>query len=201
MVQCQRPPNAAGAATSCTSETDPMARLVDTNVLVYRFDPRDPVKQQRATELLEAGLRDRSLCLAHQSIVEFVAVMTRPLKSLAGSAVGEQALMPVDLALSEAEILLRQWDVIYPTHEVLMTAMRGMTHYRLQWFDAQIWAIAEVYGLDEVLSEDFQHGRHYGRVRAVNPFLDAPGVQELPALYEPARVTGKATGRIDSRAD
>ena len=91
--------------------------------------------------------------------------------------------MTVDEALFEAENLLRQWDVIYPTREVLSTAMRGMTHYRLPWFDAQIWAIAEVFGLRELFSEDFQHGRHYGRVRAVDPFLDTPGVRELPALY------------------
>ena len=153
-------------------------RLVDTNVLVYRFDPRDPLKQRRATELLEAGLQDRTLRLAHQSIVEFVAVTTRPLENLGG-----RTLMTVDEALFEAENLLRQWDVIYPTREVLSTAMRGMTHYRLPWFDAQIWAIAEVFGLRELLSEDFEHGRHYGRVREVDPFLAIPGVHELPAMY------------------
>lgn len=27
------------------------------------------------------------------------------------------------------------------------------------------------YGLAELLSEDFEHGRLYGTVRAVNPFL------------------------------
>lgn len=89
-----------------------MASLVDTNVLVYRFDPRDPAKQRRAT------------------------------------------------------------------------AMRGTAAYGLAWFDAQIWAVAEVYGLGELLSEDFQHGRHYGGVRAVNPFVEPGGVHELPALYE-----------------
>jgi len=30
---------------------------------------------------------------------------------------------------------------------------------------------AEEYGLDELASEDFQHDRLYGTVRAVNPFL------------------------------
>jgi predicted nucleic acid-binding protein len=95
--------------------------------------------------------------------------------------------MSADEALFEAENLLRQWDALYPSRDVLTTAMRGMTHYRLPWFDAQIWAIAEVHGLDELLSEDFQHGRHYGRVRAVNPFLEASGVHELPALYAPTR--------------
>ena len=74
--------------------------------------------------------------------------------------------------------------MLYPSREVLATAMRGATMYGLPWFDAQIWATAEVHGLDELLSEDFQHGRHYGTVRAVNPFLAAPGVHELPALYE-----------------
>jgi hypothetical protein len=33
-----------------------VASLVDTNVLVYRFDPRDPVKQRTARMLLEASI-------------------------------------------------------------------------------------------------------------------------------------------------
>ena len=32
-----------------------MASLVDTNVLVYRYDPRDRIKQARATELLQGA--------------------------------------------------------------------------------------------------------------------------------------------------
>jgi predicted nucleic acid-binding protein len=43
-----------------------------------------------------------------------------------------------------------------------------------------------ILGLDELLSEDFQHGRHYGSVRAVNPFWMASGrVSELPPMYAP----------------
>jgi predicted nucleic acid-binding protein len=41
---------------------------------------------------------------------------------------------------------------------------------RLSWFDAHLWAYAEHYGLAELLSEDLQHDRFYGSVRAVNPF-------------------------------
>ena len=38
-----------------------MVALVDTNVLVYRFDPRFPEKQSRAGELLREGIeRDTS---------------------------------------------------------------------------------------------------------------------------------------------
>src|SRR5512143_53000 len=41
------PANAAGRARSRTI----MAALVDTNVLVYRYDPRYPEKQRTATDL------------------------------------------------------------------------------------------------------------------------------------------------------
>ena len=55
-----------------------MAALVDTNIIVYRFDPRFPQKQRIATDLLRRGLADGSLRLPHQAVVEFVAATTRP---------------------------------------------------------------------------------------------------------------------------
>jgi hypothetical protein len=70
--------------------------------------------------------------------------------------------------------------------------------YGLSWFDAHQWAYAEVYGVAEILSEDFEHGRHYGSVRVVDPFLAADGVHELPALYaaqNPAQVSGRPRGK------
>lgn len=56
-----------------------MAALVDTNVLVYRFDSRFPRKQAIATDLLRRGLREDSFRISHQAIVEFIAEVTRPL--------------------------------------------------------------------------------------------------------------------------
>jgi predicted nucleic acid-binding protein len=156
-----------------------VASLVDTNVLVYRFDPRDPAKQRRATALLEQGVAAQSIVVALQSLLEFVAAVTRPQRALGG-----EPLLPLPQALLEAEDLMAQINVLYPSRDVLVTAMRGTAAYGLAWFDAQIWAVAEVHGLGELLSEDFQHGRHYGRVRAVNPFIEPGGVHELPALYE-----------------
>ncbi|MGH9362184.1 MAG: hypothetical protein ACRD2T_09720 [Thermoanaerobaculia bacterium] len=50
-------------------------------------------------------------------------------------------------------------------------ALRGAAAYGLEWFDAQLWACAEHYRLAELCSEDFQHDRLHGTVRAVNPFL------------------------------
>lgn len=164
-----------------------MASLVDTNVLVYRFDPRDLIKQQRAADVLRAGLLDDSLVLAHQSIIEFVAAVIRPRKDLGGAP-----LLPLEEARVRAERLTLEFPVLYPSREVLFTALRGTAMYGLSWFDAHLWAYAEVYGVEEILSEDFEHGRHYGTVRAVDPFLTADGVHELPALYQ-AHQRGKTS--------
>jgi predicted nucleic acid-binding protein len=141
-----------------------VAALVDTNVLVYRFDHRFPEKQRKATELLRSGIADDSIRLPHQALVEFVAAVTRP------SSTGAPLLPPED-ARREAEELLDQFEVLYPTEALVRTALRGAAAYQLSWFDAHMWAYAEHYGLDEILSEDFQHDRRYGTVRAVNPFL------------------------------
>ncbi len=161
-----------------------MASLVDTNILVYSFDPRDPAKQRRAEEILREGLSADSLVLAHQCIVEFVAAVTRPRSDLGGAS-----FLTLDKARLEAESLLAQFPVLYPDRSILFVALRATAMYGLSWFDAHLWAYAEINGVAERLSEDFAHGRHYGSVRVVNPFLATEGIHELPALYEtdPAR--------------
>jgi len=140
-----------------------VAALVDTNVLVYRFDPRFPDKQRTATELLRRGIAQNTLRVPHQAIVEFVAAVSRPL--LHG-----EPLLPAHEARREAEEILSQFDILYPNDALVRTALRGAAAYQLSWFDAHLWAYAEHYGLNEILSEDFADGRLYGTVRIVNPF-------------------------------
>jgi predicted nucleic acid-binding protein len=138
--------------------------LIDTNILVYRFDPRFPDKQVVASELLRSGIADESIRLPYQAIVEFVAAVTWR----RGTA--EQLLSVTD-AYREAEEMLAQFDVLYPTEAVLRLAFRGAAAYQLSWFDANIWAYAEHFGLHEIVTEDFEHRRLYGSVRARNPFI------------------------------
>jgi predicted nucleic acid-binding protein len=143
-----------------------VAALVDTNILVYRHDPRYPDKKQIATEFMRRGLVGRSLRVPHQAIVEFVAVVSRPM-------IEGRPLLPADEARREAEELLSTFEVLYPNEAILRTALRGAAAYRLNWFDAHLWAYADYYGLEKLVSEDFEHDRLYGTVRAVNPFLGA----------------------------
>ena len=143
-----------------------MAALVDTNILVYRFDNRFAAKQKVATEILRRGIIEDSVRLPHQAILEFVAAVTRPIR-------GHTILKQAD-TLREAEEFLKQFTVLYPNEAILRDAVRGCAAYQLGWFDAHLWAYAEHYGLPEILTEDLQHDRLYGTVRVVNPFVGLP---------------------------
>jgi predicted nucleic acid-binding protein len=144
-----------------------MSALVDTNVLVYRHDPRDPAKQRVARALLREGLEREDLRIPHQAIVEFVQAVTRPVGR------GGVGLLTRAESLREAEELLVQFEILYPTESLLRTAIRAVATYQLSWFDAHLWAYAEHYGLDQILSEDFSDGQLIGSVRIRNPFTDS----------------------------
>lgn len=140
-----------------------MPALVDTNLLIYRVDPRHPEKRDLACELLRLGVEGNAVRVPHQAVLEFVSVTTRPSR-------GEDPLLDRATALREAEDILSMFPILYPNEAVLRTALRGAAAYQLAWYDAHVWAYAEEYGLDELWSEDFQHGRVIGTVRIVNPF-------------------------------
>lgn len=166
-----RQPTAAGAEKSCTD----VAALADTNVLVYRFDPRFPLKQERATGLLREGVVDGSIVLPYQALVEFVAATTRQIG-------GKASLLTEEEAHREVDEMMAQFQVVYPTQNTLRTALRGAALYKMSWFDALIWAYADEHGFDPLWSEDFQDGRYYGRVKVQNPFR--------MAVHEPAPAYG-----------
>lgn len=140
-----------------------MVALVDTNVLVHRYDPRDPRKQTLATKLLRRGIAEQSIRVAHQAVVEFYAVVTRPLRDFG-------PLLDHLQATRETEEILMQFEILYPTADLVPAALRATAAYRLSWWDALMWAYAETNGIEEIVSEDFQDGRFYGRVRIVDPF-------------------------------
>jgi hypothetical protein len=54
-----------------------VASLVDTNVMVYCYDPSDPRKRAMARDLLRRGAATSLLRIPHQAMVEFVNAVTR----------------------------------------------------------------------------------------------------------------------------
>ena len=141
-----------------------MLSLIDTNILVYRFDSRFPEKQAIATQLLRRGIADQSLRVPHQAIIEFVSATTRRRGN-------SESLLSLEDAYREAEELLSQFEILYPSEALVRMAIRGAATYQLNWFDANIWAYAEQFGMDEIITEDFEATRIYGSVTIHNPFL------------------------------
>ena len=142
-----------------------MASLVDTNILIYCYDPRVPAKRQAAREVLRGGERANQIQIPHQALVEFVSVV-------AAARGNRPAFLAREEAWRQAEDFLNEFPILYPNEGVFRTALMGMAAYQFQWYDAHLWAYAEHYGLPEILSEDFEHGRRYGRVRVKNPFVE-----------------------------
>ena len=98
-----------------------------------------------------------------------IQAVTRPLGR------GAAGLLAKPDALREVEELMAQFEVLYPTERLLRTAVRAVATCRLSWFDAHLWAYAEYYALEEILSEDFSDGQRVGAVHIRNPFKDRPG--------------------------
>lgn len=140
-----------------------MASLVDTNILVYCFDSRTPSKRDAArTTLRQAGLAS-SAYIPHQALTEFVSVVTRGASA---------AHLPLPEATIQVEGFMAAFPILYPDDQMFRTALRGMATYQFSWYDAHLWAYADRYGISEILSEDFDHGRRYGAVRVRNPFVE-----------------------------
>jgi predicted nucleic acid-binding protein len=141
-----------------------VAQLIDSNILVYRIDPRFPEKQETATKLLEETVQNNECRIPHQAILEFYAAATRPLPGL------DAALLTSTQAREEVETLLLISLILYPTENILRLALYGTATFGLSWFNAHLWAYAEHYRCTTLYSEDLQHDRYYGSVRVVNPF-------------------------------
>ncbi len=138
--------------------------LVDTNVLIYAYDGRDPQKQMRAIAVLER-LGGRNGRLSSQVVAEFFNASRR----------GARPLLSEEEAAGRVAAFLRTWPVLPVTSEAVREAVRGVRQYRLGYWDAQLWATARLNRWPAIISEDFSDGQVLEGVRFVNPF--APGFQ------------------------
>lgn len=143
--------------------------LLDTNLLLYTQDARDPLKQERALTLVEHLGRRFDAALSAQNLAEFANVTLKRLQPpLAPAQVTEQLE------------LFEQIFEVYPlTAAVVREAVRGVERYSLSYYDAQVWAVAKLNQVPVVLSEDFSVGATLEGVRFLNPLDEAVGLQEL----------------------
>jgi predicted nucleic acid-binding protein len=130
---------------------------LDSNVLIYSVDFRDPLKQSIAEQIVRtAVLRDCMLGL--QSIGEFYTASTR--KGIA---------TPTN-ASREAISLLTIFPTFQATAKAHAIAAREAVAGRFSYWDAVLLASAEEAGCETVLSEDMHDGAKLGGITVRNPF-------------------------------
>jgi predicted nucleic acid-binding protein len=148
------------------STTAPVERaFLDTNLLVYVCDRSEPEKQRRARAVLAEVAAAQAGVVSAQVLAEFFVTVTRKLA----------APLPASAALEQLACHLQLWQVVPLTGLLVAEAAIAAGKYRLNYWDAQVWAAAHSNHIPVVLSEDFSHGAEIEGVRFVNPFLqDGP---------------------------
>lgn len=142
-----------------------MRRFFDTNVLVYSRDPDDAAKRTLARSLIEEALDDEAFVVSTQVLVEFYATSVR--RRLLGPA--------------QALDLVRFWgghDTVPHTPDLVVRGLELHQAHSLSIWDGLIVQAALDARCDVLLSEDLQHGRHFGGLAVANPFLADTGVHE-----------------------
>jgi len=136
------------------------AFLVDTNVLVYAYDPGDATKRARAITVVDQLGSQQRGALSAQVLSEFFVTVTRKIEP------------PLTLEEAEQSVTnyMRSWLVYEITARAVVEAIRGVRQHQLSYWDSLIWATAKLAGVLTVLSEDFSDGQLIEGVRFRNPF-------------------------------
>jgi predicted nucleic acid-binding protein len=140
-----------------TGSTASTRKMVDTNVLIYAFDPAAGDKRTRAVDLIRKLSEDGELAVSVQVLNEFYNVATRPNK-------------PPSLAHEDAKQVAQDLanvsEVLPLTSAVTFRALDAIPRHGLSFWDALIWAAAKENGVTVIYTEDFQHGRDVEGVRS-----------------------------------
>ncbi len=136
--------------------------LLDTNVLVYIYDPLDSAKQERAIAVVNQLIRSGKAVISTQVLGEFFMATTRTRRLL--------------LTPAEAVVRMRNYSaachVLDITRLISLEAIRGVEIHHFGFWDAQIWATARLNQIEEVYTEDFASGATVEGVRFTNPFVE-----------------------------
>jgi predicted nucleic acid-binding protein len=133
--------------------------VVDTNVLVCALDRRKLEKRERAREVLRRVGGAGTAALPAQVLSEFGGACLRKLEPRPDPTTVRR----------EVEHLILAFPVLPLTGPVVLEALRGVAEHMLSYYDAQIWAVARIWQVAVILSEDFNPGAVLDGVSFANP--------------------------------
>jgi predicted nucleic acid-binding protein len=136
----------------------PAPDFLDTNVLVYAYDPSDTRKQRIAQDLVRRALT-RDILVSTQVLAEFAATL---LHKMAPAARPEDVAAVLD-ALGPIR-------VVVPDGDIVRRAVDVRAQYGVHFYDGMIVAAAERGGCERIWSEDLNAGQKYFGIAVENPF-------------------------------
>ena len=131
--------------------------FIDTNILVYSIDKREPVKRKNARKVLSGIVDSHQPVISTQVIQEFYVVATTKLK--ADSVLVKNIIHD-----------FRNMEIVAVDLELIEQAIDIGLVSRLSFWDSMIIAAAEKARCDFVFSEDLSAGQSYRGVVVLNPF-------------------------------
>lgn len=137
--------------------------FVDTSVLVYLRDGRDPEKQRRAAEWMARLWESRAGRLSTQVLHEYYVTVTAKLDP---GLTAEEA--------REDVLALAAWHPVGTTLGLTEAAWDIQDRWGFSFWDALIVAGARADGCDILLTEDLSHGQELDGLRVASPFEEAP---------------------------
>jgi len=132
--------------------------FLDTNILVYAYDNRNPDKQRIARDLVVRAVAGEFV-LSTQILAEFAATLLHKVTPRAAPDV------VVDILDTLAPIPL-----IKPNAELVRRAVEAHKAYGVHFYDGMIIAAAECAGSEKIFSEDLRAGQDYFGISVENPF-------------------------------
>jgi predicted nucleic acid-binding protein len=134
--------------------------FLDTNVLVYSFDPDAPEKSAIAEQLVRRGRTSGLGVISYQVAQEFVNVALRRFAA---------AMTVEELERYSLRVLFPLLQ-IHSSPQLFLQALHLQWRNTLSWYDSLVLAAALQGGCKVLYSEDFQHQQRFGNLVVENPF-------------------------------
>ena len=137
-----------------------MRVFIDTNLLVYRLDQREPQKRQHLERWLADVVDEHEVVITTQVLIELRSVVSRKLQPPLGPTQTHDLLE----ALSGFEVITTDENLVLDADYLAITE-------HLSWFGALIAEAALRSRCSVLYSEDFGHGRTIQGLSVTNPLL------------------------------
>ncbi len=136
------------------------ADFLDSNVLVYLFDPTDARRKGIAEQLVSRAHHEGTAIISFQVVQETLNVLTGKLKP---------AMSRDDAQMALQNILAPLWRV-QPSPALYTRALDQRERCKFSFYDSLIVAAALEAGCARLLSEDLQDGQQIDGLTIENPF-------------------------------